>query len=202
MINVEMGFWQVVIMSIFKTMYNPRFTGIHSSPKVRQLENCCVSFGNDCIPTDCGCLRYTTNPTKCFKSASKVFPIFQFGIIGVGAFLSPMGQDFKSEVFMSQSQRSKWVIQVDLQYMYTWYKRNTCKIWPLKMWCMHSDWSLVVNCMERHGALGGRGLLFVVKPYMLTITMSIRSCCIILFYQTFNFMFFSNRSMEPQKFKL
>ena len=31
-------------------MYNPRFTGIHSSPKERQLQKCCVSFLKECIP--------------------------------------------------------------------------------------------------------------------------------------------------------
>ncbi len=30
------------------TFYNPRFTGIHSSPKERQLQKCCISFQNDC----------------------------------------------------------------------------------------------------------------------------------------------------------
>ncbi len=29
-------------------MYNPRFTGVHSSPKERQLQKCCVSFGKEC----------------------------------------------------------------------------------------------------------------------------------------------------------
>ena len=29
-------------------MHNPRVTGIHSSPKERQLQKCCVSFRNDC----------------------------------------------------------------------------------------------------------------------------------------------------------
>ncbi len=38
MINFEMGFWQVVTMSIVEMMYNPRFTAIHSSPKERQLQ--------------------------------------------------------------------------------------------------------------------------------------------------------------------
>ena len=32
-----------------KSAYNPRFTGIHSSPKERQLPNCCVSFEKECI---------------------------------------------------------------------------------------------------------------------------------------------------------
>ncbi len=42
------GFWQVVTMSIVEMMYNPRFTGIHSSPKERQLQKCCVSFEKEC----------------------------------------------------------------------------------------------------------------------------------------------------------
>ncbi len=29
-------------------MHNPRFTGIHSSPKETQLQECCVSFGKEC----------------------------------------------------------------------------------------------------------------------------------------------------------
>ena len=53
---------------------------------------------------------YTTNPTKCFKSASKVFPIFQIGIIGVGAFLSPMGQDFNNQIIHNKSQKNSEVI--------------------------------------------------------------------------------------------
>ncbi len=30
-------------------MYNPRFTGIHSSQKERQLPKCCVSFEKECM---------------------------------------------------------------------------------------------------------------------------------------------------------
>ncbi len=33
-------------------IYNPRFTGIHSSPKERQLQKCCVSFGKECTVQD------------------------------------------------------------------------------------------------------------------------------------------------------
>ncbi len=29
-------------------MYNPSFTGTHSSPKERHLQKCCVSFGKEC----------------------------------------------------------------------------------------------------------------------------------------------------------
>ncbi len=46
---LKWGFWQVVTLSIVEMMYNPRFTGIHSSPKERQLLKCCVSFEKECI---------------------------------------------------------------------------------------------------------------------------------------------------------
>ena len=41
-------------MSIVKMMYNPRFTGIHSSPKERQLAKCCVSFEKECTKRSMG----------------------------------------------------------------------------------------------------------------------------------------------------
>ncbi len=41
-------FWQVVTLSIVEMMDSPRFTGIHSSPKERQLRKCCVSFEKEC----------------------------------------------------------------------------------------------------------------------------------------------------------
>ncbi len=45
---LKWGFWQVVTMNIVEMMYNPGFTGIHSSPKERQLPKCCVSFEKEC----------------------------------------------------------------------------------------------------------------------------------------------------------
>ncbi len=36
-------------MSIVKMMYNPRFTGIHYSPKEMRLPKSCISFGKECI---------------------------------------------------------------------------------------------------------------------------------------------------------
>ena len=45
---LEWGFWQVVTMTIVELIYNPRVTGIESSPKEMQPYECCVSFGNDC----------------------------------------------------------------------------------------------------------------------------------------------------------
>ncbi len=42
-------------------LHNPRFTGIHSSPKERQLQKSCVSFGQLGIPyrlPDSGCPGY------------------------------------------------------------------------------------------------------------------------------------------------
>ncbi len=40
--------WHRVFMSIAKMVYNSSFTGIHSSPKERHLQKCCVSFGKEC----------------------------------------------------------------------------------------------------------------------------------------------------------
>ncbi len=52
------GFRQVVTRSIVEIMYNPRFTGIHSSPKERQLPKCCVSFEKECM-----CIRTSMGST-------------------------------------------------------------------------------------------------------------------------------------------
>ncbi len=43
--SCNLGSWEI------KMMHNPRFTGIHSCPKEKQLQKCCVSFGKDCRRT-------------------------------------------------------------------------------------------------------------------------------------------------------
>ncbi len=47
--NFEWGFWQIVIRSIVEMTFGPKFTDLHSSPKERQLQKSCVSFGEECI---------------------------------------------------------------------------------------------------------------------------------------------------------
>ena len=48
---LEWGFWQIGTRSIVKMTFGPNFTDLHSSPKERQLQKSCISFGEECIHT-------------------------------------------------------------------------------------------------------------------------------------------------------
>ncbi len=56
--NLHIGFF-------VEMMYNPRFTGIHSSPKERQLPKCCVSFDKECTSP----VGLTIWPMVCLRSS-------------------------------------------------------------------------------------------------------------------------------------
>ncbi len=45
---LESGFWQIVTRSNVQMKFGPKFTDLHSSPKERQLQKSCVSFGEEC----------------------------------------------------------------------------------------------------------------------------------------------------------
>ena len=44
----EWVFWQIVVRSIVEMTFVPKLTDLHSSPKERQLQKSCVSFGEEC----------------------------------------------------------------------------------------------------------------------------------------------------------
>ncbi len=45
---LKWGFWQIATRSILQMIFGIKLNDVHSSPKERQLQKTCVSFGEEC----------------------------------------------------------------------------------------------------------------------------------------------------------
>ncbi len=61
--------------SLVETTFGPKFTDLHLSPKERQLQKSCVSFGEECMHMDSGLTHLhlcTSNQIYTYETVSKI----------------------------------------------------------------------------------------------------------------------------------